>query len=111
MLPDRIAHRLFVFLVVATSVAYIFAVSNASLTLFSSAMHDDGLFIARAKDLAQFHWLGAYNQMTLAKGPGYPLFLAFSSVLGIRHRSPARCSIAWLSVFSWRFAIVSFDLF
>jgi hypothetical protein len=44
--------------------------------------HDDGLFIRLGFELATSGWLGDFNQYTLMKGPGYPLFLALSSWLG-----------------------------
>ncbi len=45
--------------------------------------HDDYLFIMLAKHLLSGDWLGPYNQLTLIKGPGYPLFIAASHLAGI----------------------------
>jgi len=39
--------------------------------------HDDLLFLNAAESIRHFKWLGPYNETTLIKGPGYPLFLAF----------------------------------
>jgi len=39
--------------------------------------------MALAKHLAAGRWLGAYSQFTLMKGPGYPIFLAVNSWLGL----------------------------
>jgi hypothetical protein len=47
------------------------------------ADYDDALFVRLAIELASGHWLGSFDQMTLAKGPGYPLFLALSSLSGL----------------------------
>jgi hypothetical protein len=65
------------------SAIYIFALANAPLSLLSAAGHDDGLFIAIGRYLAARQWLGPYNEFTLAKGPGYPAFLAFSYLFGL----------------------------
>ncbi len=48
-----------------------------------SAGHDDQLFIQLAEYLVHGDWLGPYNQLTLAKGPAYPLFIAASFALGL----------------------------
>ena len=40
------------------------------------AGHDDRHFVNQAAYILQGHWLGAYNQLTLIKGPVYPLWLA-----------------------------------
>src|ERR1044072_4763900 len=38
--------------------------------------HDDGHFMQQAKKILDGQWLGPYDQLTLIKGPGYPIFLA-----------------------------------
>ena len=48
-----------------------------------SAPHDDTLFVGLALNILQGEWLGAYNQFTLMKGSGYPLFIALSNVFGL----------------------------
>jgi hypothetical protein len=45
--------------------------------------HDDGLQYQLAKSLAAGDWLGAYHQRTLAKGMGYPMFLAATHLSGL----------------------------
>ena len=44
---------------------------------------DDGLFARLALNVLRYGWLGPYNEMILAKGPFYPLFLAASSLWGL----------------------------
>lgn len=56
---------------------------NTPLEVLYRAAHDDGLFLSRAVDLISGHWLGAYSQMTLMKGPGYPIFLALAAGSGL----------------------------
>ncbi|MFT3812626.1 MAG: hypothetical protein QM740_04520 [Acidovorax sp.] len=45
--------------------------------------HDDQLFVRLAADIGAGHWLGAYNNLTHAKGIGYSLFLAFNHLTGL----------------------------
>lgn len=47
------------------------------------AIHDDRLFVDLAGHLIDGHWLGPYNQFTLAKGPMFPLFIAGAFWLGL----------------------------
>jgi hypothetical protein len=47
------------------------------------AGHDDRLYLILAEQLLHGQWLGPYNQMTLAKGPAYPLFVATTLWMGI----------------------------
>lgn len=51
--------------------------------VIAGAWHDDRLFVAMADRILHGEWLGAYDQMTLAKGAGYPLFIAATFCLGI----------------------------
>lgn len=58
-------------------------VSDQTLWARVDFMHDDLLFIRLADNLLQFGWLGPYNNLTLAKGPFYPMWIAFSFVIGV----------------------------
>ena len=58
-------------------------VSDQTLWARADFMHDDLLFIRLADNLLQFGWLGPYNNLTLAKGPCYPIWIAFSFVIGV----------------------------
>src|SRR5690606_11921369 len=44
---------------------------------------DDALFVRLAYALGSGEWLGAFDRLTLAKGMGYPLFIALSAALAI----------------------------
>ncbi len=48
-----------------------------------SAGHDDRLFIELAQHIVRGDWLGPYNELTLAKGPFYSLFIAATFLLGV----------------------------
>ena len=53
--------------------------------------HDDLLFVQHAAHIAAGNWLGPYDELTLVRPPGYPLFIAatffflvlFQDVLGL----------------------------
>jgi hypothetical protein len=48
------------------------------VTAIAYARHDDALFVRLARFLESGHWLGPYDNLTLAKGMLYPLFVALS---------------------------------
>jgi hypothetical protein len=54
----------------------IWLVSSQNLTALGHAAHDDLLFLNIAKELINSNWLGPYNNLTLAKGPFYPIWIA-----------------------------------
>ena len=54
---------------------HIFAISNAH--------HDDGLFMKLATHVVRGEWFGPYDQLTLSKGPAYPLFIAVNFWAGL----------------------------
>lgn len=58
---------------------------SGALTVVAAgeARHDDALFVRQAVHLVNGEWLGPYDELTLAKGAGYPLFLAACSGLGV----------------------------
>ena len=47
------------------------------------SIHDDARFLTQAESILADNWLGAYDQHTLIKGPGYPIWIAIVSSLGI----------------------------
>jgi hypothetical protein len=71
------------FLILIVSIARIVLVANLPLDLLVQAGHDDGYFIKAAMHLASGRWFGPYDQITLIKGPGYPMFLAAASYTGL----------------------------
>lgn len=48
-----------------------------------NAAYDDQLFVNLARHVLRGEWLGPYNELTLAKGPFYSLFIAGVFTLGI----------------------------
>jgi hypothetical protein len=70
-------------LALVMALAFISAFSHTPMSIYPAAGHDDGLFMRLGMHLARPGWLGAYDQTTLAKGPGYPIFLAINSWSGL----------------------------
>ncbi|MBB1472648.1 hypothetical protein H5368_06365 [Luteimonas sp. MC1782] len=66
-----------------SSILFITLVHHLPVSILAGAGYDDAWFWQRAESIAAGGWLGAFDSMTLIKGPGYPLFLAASHVLGL----------------------------
>lgn len=49
----------------------------------AAAGFDDALFVRLAYSLSAGQWLGPFDRVTLAKGMGYPLFIALSAALSV----------------------------
>jgi len=69
-------NRLYLFSGMSFFLAKLWLVQAHSLIGIYSP-HDNLLFIRLAHHLLSGEWLGAYNQLTLIKGPFYPIFIAF----------------------------------
>jgi len=60
------------------SILKIWLVAGQHIFAEAEAASDEWVFIDLANNLIHFHWLGSYNISTLAKGPFYPIWIAFS---------------------------------
>lgn len=56
---------------------------NFPIFAIGPAMHDDLLFIQQAAQIGMGKWLGEYNNLTHAKGIGYPVFMLLNHGLGL----------------------------
>jgi len=65
------------------TITKLWLVSGQSITAIGFAGHDDRLFLNLASELLHGRWLGPYNNLTLAKGPFYPLWIATAFILGV----------------------------
>lgn len=65
------------------SFAKLWLVSGQHLVMNGYAQEDDRLFINLANNLLHDQWLGAYNNLTLAKGPFYPIFIAIVNYINL----------------------------
>lgn len=67
----------------AVAALYVLVYVSYPIHLLEFAAHDDGLFLRQGLSIANGDWLGQYDNLTLAKGPGYPLFLALTHLTGL----------------------------
>lgn len=97
--------RTVVVLVVSAMLAILGIMAERAVTILSHAGHDDMLFMRQALSLLRFEWLGGYNQLTLAKGPGLPAFLAIGHLSGLPFPYVQLGTLlVSLMVFSWAVA-------
>jgi hypothetical protein len=68
---------------VPISALYVGLCAFTPISIYADAALDDQLFLSNGQYLAAGYWLGPFGQTTLAKGPGYPLFLAVSAWSGL----------------------------
>jgi len=62
---------------------YLWSLDNVPLVAYPEAGHDDGLFVTLAGHILNGEWLGPYNNLTLAKGPFYSLWIAADWIVGL----------------------------
>ena len=62
---------------------YLTLVAHRPVIFMPGSDEDDGLFIRLALNLVSGHWLGHYDGLTLAKGSGFPIFLALNYMIGL----------------------------
>lgn len=58
-------------------------ISSQPITALADNIHDDLLFVKLADYLIHFQWLGPYNNLTLIKGPFYPIWIAFTFLISV----------------------------
>jgi hypothetical protein len=80
--PDKYLRPLFAPLLLIAALRIVITAGQPILAI-GGADHDDGHFLHGAIALLRDHWLGEYNFLTLAKGPGYAMFLAANYHLGL----------------------------
>jgi len=69
--------------IVVLSLLRLWLASVQMLTVLGLARHDDRLYMTLAQHLAAGRWLGPFDNLTLAKGPFYPMWIAASFIAGI----------------------------
>jgi hypothetical protein len=57
--------------------------SDLHLSIFPDAMHDDALFMSLGHSIANGDWLGKFGELTLSKGPSFPIFIAGVQLLRV----------------------------
>lgn len=86
----------------AVAALRIFLAFELPIWLRHPQTHEDALFMRLAASLVSGDWLGPYDHLTLSHGPGYPTFLALSSLSGLAVSvTQALFQIAAIAVASW----------
>lgn len=62
---------------------FVFLAANTPLVIMVWQAYDDDLFVRIGESFAGGRWLGRFSALTLAKGPGYSMFLAASYWSGL----------------------------
>ena len=76
---SRAAGRAALVALVATLVAAsLWLPAGLPLVALADFVHDDALYVKLGGHLARAEWLGPYDESTLAKGPGFPFFVALA---------------------------------
>lgn len=78
--------RLPLSLAIAVSIVFVWMVCQLPITVLSNAVHDDLLFVRLGSYFAGLNWLGPYDNLTLIKGPIFPIWLGLSNILGLPFR-------------------------
>ena len=104
---------------VFTCISFVVYSLHQPLAVIAWASHDDAWFANTAQSILNGRWMGAYDQMTLIKGPAFSYFLALNHLAG----TPVTLTLAltfvaataYLCWVLWRIAgmpqVVTFALF
>lgn len=79
--PMRFAMALFILL----SIFRLGLIAARPLAFLGGAADDDRLFVEHARSIERGDWLGPYNELTLVKGPGFPILIAGLRWLGVEY--------------------------
>ncbi len=75
--------RWFLPVLAGLTVVQVLLASGLPIMAWPGAKHDAALFVSQAGFLRGFNWLGPYGELTLAKGPGFPLWMVLTATFGI----------------------------
>jgi len=81
VLPKRLTTNTAGLIGIALTLLFVWLVAALKVQALFNQQADDALYLQNASNILRGEWLGAYNALTLVKGPGYPVFLAVCSVL------------------------------
>ncbi|MDQ5979859.1 MAG: hypothetical protein QG602_2834, partial [Verrucomicrobiota bacterium] len=82
-MTPALRNRLWLGAALVMTVAKLWLSRGQGVFAIGGAGHDDRLFIELAQHLVRGEWLGPYNELTLAKGPFYSLFIAAAFITGL----------------------------
>jgi hypothetical protein len=73
----------FLFLILTLTLFKLWLFWGLRLHVESGQSFDDALYIQLADAIINSEWLGAYNNLTLSKMPGYSIWIAFNHFIGL----------------------------
>ena len=82
-MTPALRNRLWLGAALLLTIAKLWLSRGQGVYAIGSAGHDDRLFIELAQHIVRGDWLGPYNELTLAKGPFYSLFIAAAFITGL----------------------------
>ncbi|HEX2862697.1 MAG TPA: hypothetical protein VHN79_13710, partial [Lacunisphaera sp.] len=82
-MTDRTRNRIWLASALALTALKLWLCRGQGVYAIGSAGHDDRLFLELAQHIIRGDWLGPYNELTLAKGTFYSLFIAAAFVIGL----------------------------
>lgn len=82
-MTSSLKNRWWLWAAVALTLAKLWLTRGQAIFAIGTAEHDDALFIKLADALVQGQWLGPYDQLTLAKGPFYSVWIAAMFLAGL----------------------------
>ena len=97
--------------------------SSMGQSFLMQMAHDDRLFMMQGQSIHEGQWLGPFNELTMAKGPVFPMFLALSAASGLSlqfnvalfHALACLLLVAafspWIKHAGWRIALFALLLF
>lgn len=81
--PAVLRNRLWFGVALALTALKLWLTRGQGVFAIGNAGYDDRLFLELAQHLVRGEWLGPYNELTLAKGPFYSLFIAAAFTVGL----------------------------
>ena len=75
--------RRVIFLFLLTYALFIALAGSMPSSVLMEQWADDALFIRLGNNISEGRWLGGYNNLTLVKGPIFPIFIGWSSFTGV----------------------------
>ncbi len=78
-----VKNHFLVIILIIISILKLCLTQRLPLSAYPKQVYDDALMVKLAKSIIEGHWLGVYDNNTLIKGAGYPVFLAILKFINI----------------------------
>jgi len=91
--------RTWLYIAIALTVLKLWLTRGQPIFAIGPAAIDDRLFLRLANSILDGDWLGQYDNLTLAKGPFYPLWVAFVFLTGLPLRLAEQLAYIGAAIF------------